>query len=418
MRRLCLLLPILVALACGEVSSPMPYQAVPVERRDIVVSARAAGTIEPNVTVEVKSKAAGEILEILVETGEVVERGTLLVRIDQRQPRNTLEQAQAEHEVARARLANALSQKGRAEGLFKAHSISETEYDQVVLDHAISKAEVVRARVAVENARIEMEDTDIRAPIAGTVIEKNVESGQVISSPTRDVGEGTLLLKMADLERVRVRTLVDETDIGKVHPDLTATVMVAAYTNRPFEGTVIKIEPLAVTEQNVTMFPVLVAIENSEGLLKPGMNCEVEIHVGRREAVLAIPNSALRTTGDVGSAARVLGLSEQDVRKRVGGPPPRLPGGEGDGEVVAGGGDALFGGRYIVFVLRDGAPEPVRVRTGLSDLDYSEVLDGLSEADSVLLLPSAGLVRSQERRRSRIERVTGGGLPGLRSRRP
>ena len=114
----------------------------------------------------------------------------------------------------------------------------------------------------------------------------------------------------------------------------------------------------------------------------------------------------------------MLGLSEQDVRKRVGGPPPRLPGGEGDGEVVAGGGDALFGGRYIVFVLRDGAPEPVRVRTGLSDLDYSEVLDGLSEADSVLLLPSAGLVRSQERRRSRIERVTGGGLPGLRSRRP
>ena len=416
MRRLCLLLPILVALACGEVNSPMPYQAVPVERRDIVVSARAAGTIEPNITVEVKSKAAGEILEILVETGEVVERGTLLVRIDQRQPRNTLEQAQAEHEVARARLANALSQKGRAEGLFKAHSISETEYDQVVLDHAISKAEVVRARVAVENARIEMEDTDIRAPIAGTVIEKNVESGQVISSPTRDVGEGTLLLKMADLERVRVRTLVDETDIGKVRPDLAATVMVAAYTNRPFEGTVIKIEPQAVTEQNVTMFPVLVGIENPEGLLKPGMNCEVEVHVGRREAVLAIPNAALRTADDVGSAARVLGLSEQDVQERLGPAPPRRPEGEGDGELAAGRSDALFGGRYIVFVLRNGAPEPVRVRTGLSDLDYSEVLDGLSEADPVLLLPSAGLVRSQERRRSRIERVTGGGLPGLRSR--
>jgi hypothetical protein len=146
------------------------------------------------------------------------------------------------------------------------------------------------------------------------------------------------------------------------------------------------------------------------------MNCEVEIHVGRREAVLTIPNAALRTADDVGSAARVLGLSEQDVRERLGPAPPRRPGGEGAGDLAASRGDALFGGRYIVFVLRDGAPEPVHVRTGLSDLDYSEVLDGLSEADPVLLLPSAGLVRSQERRRIRIERVTGGGLPGMRSR--
>ena len=107
---------------------------------------------------------------------------------------------------------------------------------------------------------------------------------------------------------VQVRTLVDETDIGKIQPGQRATVTVDAYPNRPFQGAVLKIEPQAQTEQNVTMFPVLVRIDNKEGLLRPGMNAEVEIHVGRRDSVLAVPNAALRTQRDVGSAAQVLGL--------------------------------------------------------------------------------------------------------------
>jgi HlyD family secretion protein len=369
-----------------------------VERRDIVVSARAAGTIEPHVTVEVKSKAAGEILDVSVETGERVEQNALIVRIDQRLPRNALAQAEAELEVAKAQLSNVTSQKRRAERLFKTQSMSQAEYDQALLDHANAKADVVRAKVAVENARIEMDDTEIRAPISGTIIEKNVEGGQVISSSTRDVGEGTILLKMADLNHVQVRTLVDETDVGKIHPGLRATVTVAAYPNRPFEGAVLKIEPQALLEQNVTMFPVLVSIENPEGLLMPGMNCEVEIHVGNRTAVLAVPNTALRTPRDVGSAAEVLGLSEQEVQRQLAeNESPE----SGDG--------------YIVFALRDGIPTPLHVQTGLTDLDYIEVVEGLSESDSVLLLPSAGLVRSQERVRSRIRQITGGALPGLRS---
>ena len=106
---------------------------------------------------------------------------------------------------------------------------------------------------------------------------------------------GTTLLKMANLDLVQVRALVDETDIGKVQPGQRVTVTVDAYPNRTFEGTVLKIEPQAQTEQNVTVFPVLVRIGNKEGLLRPGMNTEVEIHVGQREGVPAVPNAALRT---------------------------------------------------------------------------------------------------------------------------
>jgi HlyD family secretion protein len=287
--------------------------------------------------------------------------------------------------------------------------------------------------VALDNARDQLDDTNVRAPINGTIIEKQVERGQVISSPTNDVGGGTVLLRMADLNLVQVRTLVDETDIGKIQPDQRATVTVDAFPQRPFSGTVLKIEPQALTEQNVTMFPVLVRIDNKEGLLRPGMNSEVEIHVGRRDDVLAVPNAALRTQRDVGSAAQVLGLSPEEVQKQLAsaraaerdsagrasmGATPTAGGTDRTPRRTASGvrgsrGPAL-GGRYIVFVKRNGKPVPVWIGTGLTDMDYSEVLEGLTPSDSVLILPSASLVQSQQDMRERFNRITGGGaVPGM-----
>ena len=411
--------------ACKEEEPPPVYEAVPVAQRDIVVSALASGTVHPDTVVEVKSKASGEILELRVETGQAVKRGDLMVRVDPRTPRNFLAQAQADLEVAEARLANATSQRHRADELFKSQSITEQEHENALLDYANARAEVVRARVAVDDAQNQMDDTNVRAPIGGTIIEKLVERGQVISSPTRDVGGGTVLLRMADLGLVQVRTLVDETDIGKIQVGQRATVTVDAYPNRPFEGTVLKIEPQAITEQNVTMFAVQVRIDNRAGLLRPGMNAEVEIHVGEREDVLAVPNAALRTQRDAGSAAQVLGLSPERVQEELaaqasqGGGAATGAGGQatmggsaagrssadtvrpartrGDGAPGRGrSADPASGGRYVVIVKRPQGPEPVWIRTGLTDLDYSEVVDGLQESDAVLILPSASLVQSQE----------------------
>jgi HlyD family secretion protein len=419
--------------ACKKDAPPPAYEAVPVEHRDIVVSAQASGSVQPDTTVEVKSKASGEILDLAVETGQTVKRGDLMVRVDPRIPRNAVAQAQADLEVAQARLTNANSQKRRADELFKSQSITEQEHEQALLDYANANAEVIRARVALDNARDQLDDTNVRAPINGTIIEKQVERGQVISSPTNDVGGGTVLLKMADLNLVQVRTLVDETDIGKIQPGQRATVTVEAFPQRPFFGTVLKIEPQALTEQNVTMFPVLVRIDNKEGLLRPGMNSEVEIHVGRRDDVLAVPNAALRTQRDVGSAAQVLGLSPEEVQKQLAsarpaerdsaeraslGATPATGGTDGTlrrtGRGMRGSRGQAVGGRYIVFVKRNGKPVPVWIRTGLTDMDYSEVLEGLSPADSVLILPSASLVQSQQDMRERFNRITGGGaVPGM-----
>jgi HlyD family secretion protein len=316
------------AAACTKEAPAPLYEAVPVARRDLIVSATASGAIEPILTVDVKSKASGEIIEMLVETGSTVRQGQLLASIDPRVPRNTLAQAEANLVVAEAQLANARAALQRADTLYKTQSITEAENETAKLGFANANAQVVRAKSDLENARDRMADTRIRAPLNGTIIQKNVELGTVISSPTQDVGGGTVLLRMANLDTVQIRTLVDETDIGKVQPGLAATITVDAYPNRPFQGRVLKIEPQATVQQNVTMFPVMVRIANPEQLLKPGMNTEVEIHVGRRDSVLAIPYSALRTQRDVASAAQVLGLDPADVQQQLaqGAAPPGGPG--------------------------------------------------------------------------------------------
>mgnify|MGYP003449292271 CR=1 FL=1 len=149
MRTQTLILALLALAACKKETPTVVYQAVPAETRNIVVSAQAAGAIQPDTTVEVKSKASGEILDMMVETGQLVQRGALMVQVDQRTPRNTLAQAEAQLEVARARLQNAQSQLTRANELFKSQSITQTEQEAAVLGYANAKAEVVGAEVAV-----------------------------------------------------------------------------------------------------------------------------------------------------------------------------------------------------------------------------------------------------------------------------
>ena len=476
---LSMLVPVLLALAaCDKVEDLLAsdqvedeavalYQTATVRRRDIVVAVDAAGIIEPVTTVEVKSKASGEILSLTVDTGDEVEAGTMLARVDRRVLNNSLQLAKANLEVARARLTNAESSLQRVTQLYEQESLSKADFEQATLEHATASSEVVRGEIQVENASIQLDDSDVISPINGTVIERLVEQGQVISSPMGDVGGGTLLMKMADLSHVQVRMLVDEIDIGKMQPGVGAEVNVAAYPNRPFQGEVIKVEPQAVAQQNVTMFPVLIDIENLEGLLKPGMNAEVEVLIAERRDVPAIPNAALRTSGDIHAAGSVLGLDEDEVDRLLaeapkldaaaGDRPPQSNnaapnvdrermraiftkmrngedltdeeqqlaeqmrsrmrgGGEGRGRRAGGGARrsavaGQFGGEHLVFALRDSQPVPLRLRTGITDMDHTEVVAGLAEDAEVLILPSASLVRAQE---SFQRRMSGRmGIPGL-----
>lgn len=303
-----------------------------VEQRDIVVAAEATGVIEPIQVIEIKSKASGEIVKMAVETGQVVERGDLLVQVDPTDLANAVEQAKADLEVAEASLKVATSQKNRSDQLLASGMISEQQHEDAVLAYATAQAQLIKAKRSLDLAEERLDDSTVRAPSAGTILEKNVEEGHIISSATSQVSGGTVLLTMADLSSVQVRTLVDETDIGSIKQGLSASMTVEAYRDRDFFGTVLKVEPVAVVEQNVTMFPVLTQIPNDEGLLKPGMNADVEIEIRKRPGVLAVPVEAVRSVREMAILAPLVGLEAEEVMAALEKTQQGRPGGPGQAE--------------------------------------------------------------------------------------
>ena len=307
----------LLASCGGSKQVTVEIPTVAVERRDIVLDATASGTVEPINVVEVKSKSSGQITRMTVETGSIVNRGELLVQLDTRDVQNQYDQAKADLDAAEARLKVTEAQKKRSDELFQQRIVTAQEHETSQLDYANAQAAVVRARTTADIALQRLEDATVSAPVSGTVIEKTVSLGQVITSATSSASGGTTILKMADLGQVRMRALFNETDIGSVQPGQEATVTVDAYPDRPFRGRVEKIEPQAVVQQSVTMFPVLVTLANREGLLKPGMTGEASVLVDRREAVLAIPNDAVRNVREGVAAAPQLGLNQDSVQAEV-----------------------------------------------------------------------------------------------------
>lgn len=316
---------------CKKAAQAPVYIAVPVERRNIVVAAAAAGPVQPILTVAVKSQASGAVMEMHVQTGDDVKPGQILALIDPRLPKSALDQAQASVDQAHAQLDYAKANLAREDTLYHAKAETEQNYQSAKVAYEQARATLINAQANLDDAKIRYDQTKVTAALAGTIIEKDVDVGTIISSPTNDVTGGTQMFKMANLDTVQVQAMVDETDVGKVQPGQAVTITVDAYPTRPFQGNVLKVEPQATVNQNVTQFPVDIDILNPGHLLKPGMNTEVEIHVGSRDSVLAIPTSALRTQKDVASAASVLGLDPSQVLAQLAAATPKpAPNTKGD----------------------------------------------------------------------------------------
>jgi HlyD family secretion protein len=451
---------------------------IPVEaaaRRDIAVTIEATGTVEPIDLVEIKSKASGQIIRMPVEVGSHVKAGDLLAQIDINIVANQYAQSLASQRAAQAKVDISGAQLKRSDELFAAQVITADEHESAVLDFASAQAALVTARTNLDNARQAREDATVRAPIAGTVLQQMVSAGQVISSATSSASGGTALLNMADLSRIRLRALVNETDIGNVRPGQAATVTVDAFPQRPFQAQVEKIEPQAVVQQSVTLFPVLISISNEGGLLLPGMNGEVSMEVDQRNGVLAIPLDAVRSVRELPAVALALGMNADSLRAQIqrqqearalaragrgsdsarAGRPWMGRGGSGDssrargrwmgrsgfggmagqsgdsGRRGAGGGfsgmraagappangAAGAAGRssraQVAFVKTAHGLEPRIVLLGISNYDYAEVLDGVKEGEEVALLSVAELQAKRKQDQSNLRARVGGGMPGV-----
>jgi HlyD family secretion protein len=308
---------LVAAAACAKKAQAPTVQTAIISKRDIIIDAQANGVIEPIAIIEVKSKASGVITKMTVETGTHVNPGDLIVQIDTRDVQNRFDQAKAQLDAANAKLTVAESDKKRNEEMFKARVITPQEYEKVAVDYENAKSGVVSAKANLDLARQSLEDATVKAPAEGTVIDKPVSEGTVIASATGSVNGGTTIIHMADLGVVRIRALFNEADIGNVHPGEPANVTIDAFPDRRFGGVVEKIEPQAVVSQNVTMFPVLVNLQNAEGLLKPGMNGEVSVLIDERDQVLAIPNDAVKNPREAVATGAMLGLSSDSVQAEL-----------------------------------------------------------------------------------------------------
>ena len=224
-----LLLILVVSCDGGKEEEEFKFYALKeAASQQLELTVEASGTVEAISSIEIKSKASGQILFLGAEIGDYVEEGVVLARIDQRTPTNTLAQANADLEVAKVRLSNAKNQFQRSKRLHEEGNISDKSFEDAQESFSSARAQLVRAEVFLENARIALDDTSVRSPIAGTVISRPAEVGQVITSPTSAVGGGTLLMEMADLNNVRVRALIDEIDIGKISIGQEVTLKVSA----------------------------------------------------------------------------------------------------------------------------------------------------------------------------------------------
>jgi HlyD family secretion protein len=292
-----------------EENTTAPLKTFMVEKGDLSVVVTATGTIKPYVEVEVKSEAAGEILSFPFEEGYELEKGRVVVRLDPEIETSRVNQARAELLMAEGKLERArVSRKDtelrlkRQEQLFEKGVISGQAYDDALIAHEkslseikIADAELARAGEQLKEAVDRLEDTEIRAPARGTILEKFVEEGQVITSTVSSVSEGTLLFTMADLSRIYVEAMVDEVDIGRVAPGQRVKITVDAWPDRVFTGRVKRISPKGRVERTVTFFDVVIDITGNErGKLRPGMSANVEIVIDSVKDVLLVPSEALR----------------------------------------------------------------------------------------------------------------------------
>jgi HlyD family secretion protein len=342
-----LVLMMCVLLLCHGKSRPAEgvfgYKEFKVERGSMEIQVTANGTVEPIDRIQLKSKASGEIVQMNVEQGDYVQKGRLIARLDQKDEKAAVAQAQADLDIAKADLEQSQKAYERSEQLYKQNLISEEEKDQIELNYATAKGRLVRAVTTLDRAKERFDESVVYAPIPGIILQKYVEEGQIIASGVSTVGGGSPIADIADMAAVYVKAGVDEIDIGKIRVGQEASVTADAYPNLRFLGKIVRISPEARIDQNVTLFDVIVQVENREGKLKSGMNAEIEISVLVKKDLLLASATAVKSETN-------------------GGHQP---------------------GESTVFVKQGTRFVPRQVKTGLSNFRQVEIVSGLKEGDVI-----------------------------------
>ncbi len=372
-----------ISVANGAAPAIDASRLATVERGPMVRSVVATGRIEPIAKVEIKSKANGIIERLLVDVDHRVSAGQVLAELDKENATARLREARANLEASRAALtaAEAQARKNeieaespdvefaarsyeRAKSLAAQQLLSSDQLDvaQSAWEQAVNRqraagsqllvsrakveearAQVAQASAAVERADEELANATIKAPIAATVLTRDVELGSPVSSILNLGANATLVMTLGDIEKVFVRGRVDEADIGFVRLAMPARITAESFRDRVFHGRVTQISPIGVEKDNVTTFEVEVSIDNPGGELKANMTANAEIVLEEHADTLVIPESAITYDDKRNASVDVADPGAERGRRRV----------------------------------------PIKV--GIGNGTRTEVLDGLKQGDRVVL---------------------------------
>jgi HlyD family secretion protein len=372
------------------------------ERGRIVAKVTASGTLSAIVTVQVGSQVSGRIAELHADFNTKVKKGELIAKIDPQLFQATVEQQRANLVAAQGNLAKAKAQAvdaqrqaDRALALAAKKLIAQADADTAVsnaeaLMAGVQAAEgqVAQTRAALNSSEVNLAYTDIRSPTNGVVISRNVDVGQTVAASLQ---APTLFVIAEDLAQMQVDTSVAEADVGRLRAGMDATFTVDAYPSETFKGKVRQVRNAPQTVQNVVTYDAVIDVANPDLKLKPGMTANVTFIYAEKDDVLKVPNAALRFKPPAGMA------SEGGAAGRTGstgastaGPVARAEGGAGGpgGRPATKGPEPLD--RRTIWVLKEGQVSPVRVRTGISDGSFTEVVEGDVAAGAEVITDAAG----------------------------
>ena len=405
----------------GKPPEPV-WKTAAAERGPVQVSVTATGTLQAVVTVQVGTQVSGTVSALYVDFNSKVAKGQVIARIDTTLLRAALADAQSNLERTSAQQRQAASELKRSEALFARGLISQSDLDQASANASVAAANLSSSRAQVDRARINLRYATIIAPIDGIVLSRAVDVGQTVAA---SFNTPTLFTLAGDLREMQVQASVDEADIGKVAAGQSASFTVDAYPDVVFTGSVKQIRLQPVTVQNVVSYDVVISVPNPDLKLMPGMTANLTIAVARAEDVLTVPAAALRFVppdrgkgkrkGDWGkrnggdSAAALAGGPGGDSPE---GPQRRGRSGAGNGDADEGKDGARASGR--VWVLENGKPKPIRVRTGLSDGARTEISGHLDPGTEVITGVEAAVKGEKAAQSSPfgMPRMGGGGRQG------
>ena len=395
--------------SAGETS----YRFGAVERGDVQQTVSSTGALSAVKTVQVGTQVSGKVVALYVDFNDRVTQGQLLARIDPTLQQQTVTDAQAGLARAQAQLAQARDEYNRNLPLFQEKFISASEFGTVQVNLSVAQAQVKSAQVTLERAKQNLSYTNIYAPINGVVVERNVDVGQTVAA---SFSAPQLFLIAQDLSQMQIIAAVDESDISSIKKGQEVKFTVQSYPNRTFTGAVDQVRLQSKTTDNVVSYSVVVAVQNPDGQLLPGMTATVEFVTGSAKDVLTVPNAALRfrpTEEELALAGLPANAGQDTSRRRPGaggstGAARRPQGGGQGGQGAFGGGAGGQGGGQggqarqrprsggfgtIWTENAAGKLEPVRVRTGLSDGQRTQVMSqnpALKEGMKVIIGSSLG----------------------------